>query len=93
MADQGPGIPPASRQRLFERFQRGPHSTGSGLTLVAQQAALHRGSAGVTGGPDGTGARFELRLPLDGTGVPGRRDWLIGRAGSDRSQGFPKETS
>ncbi|MFD8298116.1 sensor histidine kinase [Streptomyces bauhiniae] len=95
VADQGPGIPAASRQRLFERFQRGPHSTGSGLglTLVAQQAALHRGSVGVTDGPHGTGARFEVRLPLDGTGAPGRRDWLIGTAGADRSQGFPKETS
>ncbi|NEB95052.1 sensor histidine kinase, partial [Streptomyces bauhiniae] len=95
VVDQGPGIPPASRQRLFERFQRGPDSTGSGLglTLVAQQAALHRGSVGVTDGPHGTGARFEVRLPLDGTGAPGRRDWLIGTAGADRSQGFPKETS
>ncbi|GHF12078.1 ATP-binding protein [Streptomyces griseoluteus] len=95
MADQGPGIPPASRQRPFERFPRGPHSTGSGLglTLVAQQAALHRGSVGVTGGPDGTGARFEVPLPLDGTAVPGRRDRLTGTAGADRSQGFPEETS
>ncbi|MFG3047769.1 ATP-binding protein [Streptomyces sp. NPDC048241] len=102
VADQGPGIPPEYRERLFERFQRGPHSTGSGLglTLVAQQTALHRGSVGVTDGPQGTGARFEVRLPLDGTGAPGRRDWLIGTAapggftaGANRSQGFPKETS
>ncbi|MFJ3661544.1 sensor histidine kinase [Streptomyces sp. NPDC090119] len=102
VADQGPGIPHEYRERLFERFQRGPHSTGSGLglTLVAQQTALHRGSVGVTDGPQGTGARFEVRLPLDGTGAPGRRDWLIGTAapggstaGANRSQGFPKETS
>ncbi|MGW3335903.1 sensor histidine kinase [Streptomyces sp. NPDC001009] len=102
VADQGPGIPPESRQRLFERFQRGPDSTGSGLglTLVAQQAALHRGGVGVTDGPHGAGARFEVCLPLDGTGVPGRRDWLIGTAasggpgaGTNRSQSFPKDAS
>ncbi|WTI16127.1 HAMP domain-containing histidine kinase [Streptomyces sp. NBC_00820] len=92
--DGGPGIPPAARQRIFERFQRGPDSTGSGLglTLVAQQAALHRGTVTVTGGPDGTGARFEVRLPPERGGPPGRRDWLIGTAGANRSQGFPKES-
>ncbi|MGW5197229.1 sensor histidine kinase [Streptomyces spiralis] len=93
--DQGPGVPPEARERIFERFQRGPDSTGSGLglTLVAQQAALHRGSVTVTDWPGGTGARFEVRLP-SGTGsgagsgsgsvgqLPGRRDWLIGTAGA-----------
>ncbi|MEU6813576.1 HAMP domain-containing sensor histidine kinase [Streptomyces sp. NPDC046860] len=102
VTDQGPGIPPESRQRLFERFQRGPDSTGSGLglTLVAQQAALHRGSVEAAAAPHGTGARFEVRLPLDGTGEVGRRDWLIGTAapggstaGTNRSQGFPKDAS
>ncbi|MEU2928791.1 HAMP domain-containing sensor histidine kinase [Streptomyces sp. NPDC007251] len=91
--DQGPGVPPDARARIFERFQRGPDSAGSGLglTLVAQQAALHRGSVTVSDGPEGTGARFEVRLPADGGGLPGaggglpgRRDWLIGTAGADR---------
>ncbi|KOV63366.1 transcriptional regulator [Streptomyces sp. MMG1121] len=91
--DHGPGVPAAARARIFERFQRGADSAGSGLglTLVAQQAALHRGSATVTDGPDGVGARFEVRLPSDGGGLPGRRDWLIGTAGANRSQSFPKE--
>ncbi|MFB8178240.1 sensor histidine kinase [Streptomyces sp. NPDC055966] len=94
--DQGPGVPAEARSRVFERFQRGRDSTGSGLglTLVAQQAALHRGSVAVTDGPDGVGARFAVRLPVDGGEPPGmsdRRDWLIGTAGANRSQSFPKD--
>ncbi|AVH56445.1 MULTISPECIES: sensor histidine kinase [Streptomyces] len=91
--DRGPGVPPEARLRIFERFQRGPDSTGSGLglTLVAQQAALHRGSVTVTERPDGTGASFEVRLPSGGGTLPLRRDWLIGTAGANRSQSFPKD--
>ncbi|MEU6575312.1 HAMP domain-containing sensor histidine kinase [Streptomyces sp. NPDC046805] len=91
--DRGPGVPPEVREKVFERFHRGPGSTGSGLglTLVAQQAALHRGSVTVTQGADGTGARFEVRLPSAGGELPVRRDWLIGTAGANRSQSFPKD--
>ncbi|MCF3965548.1 sensor histidine kinase, partial [Streptomyces fuscigenes] len=44
--DRGPGIPARARREAFARFWRGPASEGSGLglTLVAQQAALHHGS-------------------------------------------------
>ncbi|MEV6054152.1 HAMP domain-containing sensor histidine kinase [Streptomyces sp. NPDC052107] len=93
--DHGPGVPPDARARIFERFQRGPDSAGSGLglTLVAQQAALHRGSVTVSEGPDGTGACFEVRLPSGGAILPGRQDWLIGTAGANRSQSFPKDPS
>ncbi|MFS4094297.1 sensor histidine kinase [Streptomyces sp. AF1A] len=95
VADGGPGVPPEAREWIFERFRRGPDSAGSGLglTLVAQQAALHRGSVGVTGAPDGTGACFEVRLPWGGGTLPDRRDWLIGTAGANRSQSFPKDPS
>ncbi|MEU5088132.1 HAMP domain-containing sensor histidine kinase [Streptomyces sp. NPDC021356] len=97
--DHGPGVPPTARERIFERFQRGPDSAGSGLglTLVAQQAALHRGGVTVTDAPGGAGARFEVRLPSGGGDLPGRRDWLIGTAqtgraaGARRSQSFPKD--
>ncbi|MBV2354169.1 HAMP domain-containing histidine kinase [Streptomyces sp. J2-1] len=78
--DTGPGVPPADRARVFDRFRRGPGSAGSGLglTLVAQQAALHRGSVSVGDTPHGTGARFTVRLPSGGGDLPGHRDWLIG---------------
>ncbi|MER6130336.1 HAMP domain-containing sensor histidine kinase, partial [Streptomyces sp. NPDC001795] len=93
--DRGPGVPPEARGLIFERFRRGPDSIGSGLglTLVAQQAALHRGSVTVADGPDGVGARFEVRLPRAGGGLPDRRDWLIGTAGTKRSQTSHKDGS
>ncbi|WP_181767866.1 sensor histidine kinase [Streptomyces albidus (ex Kaewkla and Franco 2022)] len=86
--DHGPGIPPDQRAAVFGRFQRGRDSAGSGLglTLVAQQAALHRATVEVRDRPTGgRGTRVEVRLPLApreaGTAdprLPAQRDWLIG---------------
>ncbi|MFJ8624873.1 sensor histidine kinase [Kitasatospora sp. NPDC093550] len=83
--DAGPGIPPAERETVFHRFHRRRDSPGSGLglTLVAQQAALHRGSVRITEPPDGTGCRLEVRLPLPDADrptlqLPVRRDWITG---------------
>lgn len=92
--DRGPGIAPDRREAVFGRFHRGPGSTGSGLglTLVAQQSALHRGGVEISAGPGGVGARFTVRLPAAGDepragqpplpngSLPGPRDWLIGAA-------------
>ncbi|RKE22368.1 HAMP domain-containing sensor histidine kinase [Streptomyces sp. TLI_171] len=81
--DRGPGIPPAERIAVFHRFHRRPDSPGSGLglTLVAQQAALHRGSVAATDRPDAPGCRLEVRLPLlhpdhQTVQLPLERDWL-----------------
>lgn len=84
--DHGPGIPPQARERVFHRFQRGANSpgTGLGLTLVAQQVDLHRGTVRVTDRPDGrVGTRFEVCLPLSEAEpatleLPRHRDWLTG---------------
>jgi two-component system, OmpR family, sensor histidine kinase PrrB len=84
--DRGPGIPPQARERVFQRFQRGADSpgTGLGLTLVAQQVDLHRGTVRVTDRPDGhIGTRFEVRLPITDAEpatlvLPRHRDWLSG---------------
>ncbi|MGW3244844.1 sensor histidine kinase [Streptomyces sp. NPDC001070] len=96
--DHGPGIPPEARAAVFARFHRRPDSPGSGLglTLVAQQIALHRGTITVLDRPDGApGTRFEIRLPPSGVRdseptlpLP-RRDWLSGRAWEP--QGFHKD--
>ena len=48
VADAGPGIPPADRARVVERFVRLEQSrslpgSGLGLSLVAAVARLHRG--------------------------------------------------
>nr|WP_211193696.1 GAF domain-containing sensor histidine kinase [Pyxidicoccus fallax] len=64
VTDQGPGIAPDVLDTLFERFARGPGSTGLGLGLfLARQIALaHGGTLEVTSKP-GDGTRFELALP------------------------------
>ena len=46
VADQGPGIPPAERERVLQRFYRAEKSrtvegSGLGLSLVAAVVALH----------------------------------------------------
>ncbi|RAJ61838.1 two-component system sensor histidine kinase PrrB [Streptomyces sp. Amel2xB2] len=97
--DDGPGIPEEQRAAVFQRFRRGPDSSGSGLglTLVAQQAALHRATVEIRERPDGRqGTRVEVRVPLapheqtpGGPGLPERRDWLITTASG--SQGIHKE--
>ncbi|MFE0192377.1 sensor histidine kinase [Streptomyces sp. NPDC058989] len=84
--DEGPGIAPEERRQVFQRFHRRTGSPGSGLglTLVAQQIALHRGTVEIMDRPVGTGARFEVRLPrpVDVEAdtrtlqLPLRRTWL-----------------
>ncbi|MFF4578823.1 sensor histidine kinase [Streptomyces sp. NPDC001389] len=84
--DEGPGVPPDEHEAVFHRFHHRPGSPGSGLglTLVAQQAALHRGTVVLAGAPGGSGARFEVRLPLAADDeptlrLPVRRDWISRR--------------
>jgi signal transduction histidine kinase len=61
LSDDGPGIPEALRERLFERFSSGPESTGSGLGLSLAQwiARAHGGDLRWLGG-----SHFEVSLPL-----------------------------
>ncbi len=64
--DDGPGVPPEERDRIFDRYVHGEHEASSGLGLfVARGIVLaHDGSLRVTDRLDGTtGARFELRIP------------------------------
>jgi signal transduction histidine kinase len=70
--DSGPGIPPEDRDRVFERFARGPGTAGSrgagvgtglGLALVQEHVRLHGGRVWVTDAPTG-GARFVVELPI-----------------------------
>ncbi|MYV99380.1 HAMP domain-containing sensor histidine kinase, partial [Streptomyces sp. SID3343] len=77
--DDGPGIAPPARDVVFDRFHRGADSPGAGLglTLVAQQVALHGGRVAVGVPSSGTGTRVEVILPLRAFPRPGGgRDWL-----------------
>ena len=67
--DAGPGVPPAERERVFERFARGDRAArgsmagaGLGLAIVEEAAAGHGGAAWVSDSPTG-GARFSLAVP------------------------------
>lgn len=64
VADNGPGFSPELRDRAFERFVKGEHSTGHGLGLAFVGAAIqaHGGNAEVKAGKSG-GAVVVLRLP------------------------------
>jgi two-component system, OmpR family, sensor histidine kinase MtrB len=69
--DAGPGIDPAERTKVFERFYRGSASgrrgtgtgSGLGLALVAEHMRLMGGSVRVETSPEG-GARLVLSLPV-----------------------------
>ena len=67
--DDGPGIPPAERERIFDRFHRTDFSRtrrggGSGLGLAIAKAIVeaHRGRIWAEASPDG-GARIAFELP------------------------------
>ena len=64
--DDGAGVPPDERAAVFDRFRRGRSAqgpgSGLGLALVAQQAALHGGTASLTDSPLG-GTRAVLDIP------------------------------
>jgi signal transduction histidine kinase len=95
--DAGPGIDPAERTKVFERFYRGSASgrrgtgtgTGLGLALVAEHMHVMRGNVRVESSPDG-GARFVLSLPVLSNGdgndegdLDGAGDALVDETGVD----------
>jgi two-component system phosphate regulon sensor histidine kinase PhoR len=69
VADSGPGLPPGSVARVFERFYRvdasrsAPGGTGLGLAIVRHLVELHGGRATAENRPEG-GARFTVTLPV-----------------------------
>ncbi|TYB43988.1 sensor histidine kinase [Actinomadura chibensis] len=69
VADDGPGIPPGHRDRVFDLFHRpdtargrGTGGAGLGLTIARAIAVLHHGT--LTAAPAEHGARLVCRLPL-----------------------------
>jgi len=68
VSDEGPGIPPAERPHLFERYFRGGRTAaqggtgGLGLSVVQWVAEAHGGSVRLV--EDEPGATFEVLLPV-----------------------------
>ena len=70
VADDGPGIPAADRERVFERFTRldeargrGRGGAGLGLAIAREVVRAHGGSIWVAGADGRAGTRMVVRLP------------------------------
>jgi signal transduction histidine kinase len=68
--DDGPGVPVADRERVFERFvrldearTRGDGGSGLGLAIVRELVAAHGGTVEFTDTGEMAGARVEVELP------------------------------
>lgn len=69
ISDNGPGIAPAEREKVFQRFYRIPGSgdsagSGLGLAIVREICWGHGGAVHLGEGANGRGLTVEVRLPL-----------------------------
>lgn len=77
LEDEGPGVPPESRARIFERFvrlgRRDDEGTGHGLGLAICRSILdmHGGLIWAEGREPGPGLRVIFEIPTSGA-----REWL-----------------
>jgi two-component system sensor histidine kinase GlrK len=69
VSDEGPGVAPAERERVFEPFYQGKaradasvKGTGLGLAIVREYVAAHGGRVEILD-THGEGAHFQVRLP------------------------------
>src|SRR5215468_2774246 len=66
VADEGPGIAPEDRQRVFQRFWRGKGAStrgaGLGLAIVKEVADAHHATLRVDDNPLGRGTIFTIRF-------------------------------
>lgn len=73
VSDTGPGIAPADRQRVMERFVRlapgDGKGSGLGLSIVREIAALHGAQVALDDTPGG-GLTVRVRLPLTSMATP-----------------------
>lgn len=70
VTDEGPGIPWAQREAVFDMFftggegDRGRHGSGLGLAICRGMLGAHGGSVEALPGPDGQGTTIVMGLPL-----------------------------
>jgi two-component system sensor histidine kinase TctE len=67
VSDDGPGIPPGERGRIFERFYRldneSTEGSGLGLAIVREIAQRHGASVELSERPDRSGTRVGVMFP------------------------------
>jgi len=70
VSDEGPGVAPPDRDRIFEPFYRGqrqpqdaPPGTGIGLSIVKEYIAAHGGRIELLAQDPQPGAHFRIELP------------------------------
>jgi signal transduction histidine kinase len=66
VSDEGPGIPPELRQRVFASYYRTPGAAGAGsglgLAIVKEVAEAHGAQVAIEAGPQGRGTRVVVRF-------------------------------
>jgi signal transduction histidine kinase len=69
--DSGRGFPEGDAERIFDRFEKAPNSTGSGLGLTIARAIVeaHHGTLTAQSEGPGRGARFTITLPAGASRV------------------------
>jgi two-component system sensor histidine kinase KdpD len=69
VSDEGPGIPDAEREKVFDMFyrvgegDRRPTGTGLGLAIVRGFVQAHGGTVRALPGQEGRGTTIEMDLP------------------------------
>lgn len=91
--DNGPGIPLAERERIFERFHRtdpgrarSGGAAGLGLAIGGAIADAHGGEIRALDSPNGSGAWVELVMP--GFAPSHQRDAVLQGRGHSHSAAF-----
>jgi two-component system OmpR family sensor kinase len=73
VSDDGPGIPPEERNRVFDRFYRragtAPSGSGLGLAIVKAIADAHGGTVSLDAGPSGKGLTVSVTFPAQSPAV------------------------
>lgn len=77
VTDEGPGIPPEDREKVFDMFYRVREGdtrtagTGLGLAICRGIVAAHGGTIAVEDGANGSGTRIVIRVPTGGPAPSG----------------------
>ena len=91
VSDQGPGIPPADRDKVFDRFHRramsDAYGSGLGLSIVRRVVELHDGTVNLREARSG-GLLVEVELPATGDHARAAASLDTGRGRQERGEPF-----